>query len=140
MMSGQRLDKSYDVEPHSRSTSTASSIDEDARARTRRRRSMRAEVEATAPVGADAEVEMADADADVDAAQGEEGAAGDPAARTRRALEQLEAKLEDEHAGQLRELLGLLALKEQQLQQMANSKPERMISRSVRRLPTWTAP
>ena len=48
LMSGQRLDKSYDVEPHSRSTSTASSIDEDARARTRRRRSMRAEVEATA--------------------------------------------------------------------------------------------
>jgi len=52
-----------------------------------------AEATATAPVGADAEVEMADADADVDAAQGEEGAAGDPAARTRRALEQLEAKL-----------------------------------------------
>ena len=47
-------------------------------------------------------------------------------------LEQLEAKLEDEHSGQLRELLGLLALKEQQLQQMANSKPERTISRSVR--------
>ena len=52
-----------------------------------------AEAEAGASVGAEADVEMADADAGVDAAQGEEGVAEDTAARTRRALEQLEAKL-----------------------------------------------